>query len=150
RLWAGRLPAQCSYRSPKRPRRRCPRWPDHFILRFHHMQAAHTKKPGGMPTRPVVCVDCGGSADRRRILQAAFGPQTVQPARNLERRALADILFKHLAVVPDVLDNAIAPVLGEAELFAIIALGAEQALYIRVGRLHLLVDIGLGDPKLLG
>src|SRR5215813_11377195 len=48
-----------------------------------------------------------GSADRRGVLQAALGPQHVEAARDLERRALTDVALEDLAVVADMLDDAI-------------------------------------------
>src|SRR5262249_34089747 len=39
--------------------------------------------------------------DRRGVLQAALGPQPVEPALDLERRAHAEVALEALAVVPD-------------------------------------------------
>src|SRR5262245_40394657 len=90
------------------------------------------------------------SPDRRRVLQAALGPQRVGAARDLQRRALADVAVEYLRVVSDVLDRAVGPVLGQAELLAVIPLGAEEALHVGIGGLHLLVDVLLGDAELFG
>src|SRR5687768_10658175 len=58
----------------------------------------------GLPHgRPIVSMRPGSqgnmSADRRGVLQAALGPQRVQPAVELQRRVLADIALEHLAVI---------------------------------------------------
>ena len=78
--------------------------------------------------RPRSSCTCVRSADRRRVLDAALGPQLVQAALDLERRALPDVAFEHLAVIADMLDDADGPVLGQAELLAVIAFGADEAL----------------------
>src|ERR1043166_67220 len=94
------------------------------------MQAFCQKKgPGGMPPGHFFAGFGRGLADRRGVLQAALVPQAVHAARDLERRALPDVLLEHLAVIPDVLDDAVGPVLGKTELLAVIAFGAEQALH---------------------
>ena len=82
---------------------------------------------------------------RPPFVHSAFWPRLI-----FSRRALADVLLEALAVVADVLDDAVGPVVGQADGFAELAFGAEQALDLRVvGGLHL-VDIGLGDAELLG
>ena len=58
------------------------------------------------------------SPDRRRVLDAALGPEPVEAAADAELGAGADIALEHLAVVADVLDDAHDPVLGQAELLA--------------------------------
>src|SRR5262249_3146270 len=75
-----------------------------------------------------------GSADRRRVLDAALGPERVEAALDLERRALADVALEHFAVVAHVFDDARGPILGQPELFAVIALGADKLLDIRIVR----------------
>src|SRR5689334_1679090 len=107
---------------------------------------------GGPLSTPMVMIDSRvlASAHGRRVHDAALGPQGVQPTRNLERRALPDIALEHLAVVADVLEDAIAPVLGEAELLAECILRAEQTANVGILGLELLVDIRLGDVELLG
>jgi len=57
-------------------------------------------------------------ADRRSVLQAALGPQRILAAGDLERRALADIALEHLAVVTDLLDDRVDPLLVDAERLA--------------------------------
>src|SRR5512147_1494016 len=79
-------------------------------------------------------VKSAGSADRRRVLDSALVPEVVQAAGNLQLRAGADIAVKGLAVIADGLDDPVEPVLGEAELFAEIAVGAESAFQIRLVR----------------
>src|SRR3954452_18108479 len=120
---------------------------------FHPTFSPHastvTKKAGWHATRPPA-FDLFVSADRRRVLEATFGPQRVEAARDLQRRALPDVLLEDLAVISDMLDDPVAPVLGQPELLAVIAFGPEQALHIRIGGFHLLVDIRLGHAQLLG
>src|SRR5215475_11227691 len=48
-------------------------------------------------------------ADRRGVLQAALGPQPVEPSLDLERRAHAEVALEALAVVPDLLDDVVDP-----------------------------------------
>src|SRR3974377_961728 len=62
------------------------------------------------------------------VLDAALVPKRVQATGDLERRALPDIPFEHFAVIADIRDNTHDPVLGQAELLAVIAFGADQAL----------------------
>src|SRR6186713_1584796 len=78
---------------------------------------------------------------RRRVLHATRVPQLVHPARDLQLRLLADVALVHLAVIADVADDADDPVLGEAELLAVIALGADQPHHFRLLRLQGFVDV---------
>src|SRR6476660_5731072 len=91
-----------------------------------------------------------GSAERRPVLQAALGPQSVETAHDLQRRALADVALENLAVIADVLDDAIDPVVGEPERLAILTFGAEHPPGLRIVGLQFLVDIGLGHAEFLG
>src|SRR5689334_15850812 len=50
-----------------------------------------------------------GSANRRRVLQAAILPQGVLAALDLERRVLADVAVEDLAVVAHLLDRRFRP-----------------------------------------
>src|SRR5690606_27768051 len=89
------------------------------------------------------------SADRRCVDDAAIPPQCVETARNVERRARADIALEHLAIVADRRDRVRGPFAGEAERFAISALATEQALDFRVGACGHLRHIDRGDAKFL-
>src|SRR5215471_3337095 len=51
------------------------------------------------------------STQRQGIHQAALGPQTIEATRQLERAACADIALIALAVVPDLLDDVVGPLL---------------------------------------
>src|ERR1700720_2979486 len=73
------------------------------------------------------------SANGQTVLQAALGPQRIEPARDLQRRALADIALKAFAVIALGLDDAIGPVVGQAEPFTELAFEAEQAADFRIG-----------------
>src|SRR5205085_2480911 len=87
----------------------------------------------------------GRSADRRSVDQAAFGPEVVVAAFELERRAQAEMLVENLAVIADRLDCVVGPFLVESEGLAHSRRGAEDALDVRVLVLGHLVDILLGD-----
>ena len=70
--------------------------------------------------------------------------------RGSPRPLRAEVGFVHLAVVADVLDDAIGPVVVDAEQLAEVAFQAEEAPRLRVlGRLLHLIDIGLGDAEYL-
>src|SRR5215831_2111175 len=68
-----------------------------------------------------------GSADGRRILDAAIGPKVVDPARNAQLGSGSDIALEHLVIVANELDDARRPILGQADLLAVISFGADQA-----------------------
>src|SRR4029078_2919021 len=90
------------------------------------------------------------SADRRRVLDAAFGPQLVQPALDLERRAHADVTLKRFTVIADLLYDTDGPILGQPELLSIIALGPDEALDLRVWQLPRIVESLRGNVQCLG
>ena len=81
-----------------------------------------------------------GSADRRRVLDTALGPQFVQTAFDFERRAQSDVPLEQLAVVADLFHDADGPVLGQAELLAEIAFGSDKSLDFRIGRFQRLIE----------
>src|ERR1043166_6448152 len=91
-----------------------------------------------------------GSPDRRRVLDAALGPQRVEAALDLERGALAHVALEHLAVVADVLDDAYRPILGQPELLAVVALGTDELFDVGIVRAERLADVLLGEALLLG
>src|SRR5215831_16674378 len=122
-----------------------------WVTRLRNLGSRRSGALGGPLAAPGVIIELRrASADRRCVLQPALGPQCVQSARDLERRALADVALEHLAVISDMLDDAIHPILGQAELLAERTLDPEQALDLRIVGLHLVVDIRLGDVELLG
>src|SRR5216684_4582896 len=90
------------------------------------------------------------SPDRRRVLEPAFRPQCVEAAGDLQGRSLADIALEHFTIVADVLDDAHGPVLGEAELFAVIAFRAHHALHVGRSGGQRLIDRLLANAQLLG
>src|SRR5215831_7618027 len=91
---------------------------------------------------------CGGSAPGKRVLQAAVRIEVVPAARQRER---AEILVVVLAVVADHLDDAVGPVVVDAEELAVVVLEAEEAAHLGVGGRGLgLVDIRLGDAEDFG
>ena len=65
-----------------------------------------------------------GSADRQAVLQAALGPQRIEPARNLQRRALTDVTLEAFAVIADRLDDVVGPIVAQPERLAELALDA--------------------------
>src|SRR5262249_52038111 len=82
------------------------------------------------------------SLERRGVEEAALGPQLVLAARELQCRAHADRALVGLAVVPDLFDHLVHPVIRQAEQLAEIAFDAEQAPHLGVGRLRLhLVEV---------
>src|SRR6185437_3757608 len=90
------------------------------------------------------------SLESRREQQAALGPQFVGAALQLQRRAHADGAFVALAIVPDLLDDIVGPVVAEAHHVAELALDAQDAADLSVGRLSLhLVDVLGGDAERL-
>src|SRR5215471_8348543 len=87
-------------------------------------------------------------ANRRTVLQPALGPQRIEAADDLQGRALTEIALEGLAVIADILDDPIRPIVGEAHPFAILALNAEQAPRLRIVRFQFLVDVGFVDAEL--
>src|SRR6516162_1076511 len=92
----------------------------------------------------------GQSADRRSVLDSALVPEIVEPAGKRQLRARANITVKSLAVIADRLDDPTEPILGQPELLAKIAVRAKGSFQIRFVRFRHLVDVLLGDAKLLG
>src|SRR5262249_42611756 len=80
--------------------------------------------------------------------QTSFSPQPVEPARNLQWRALTDVALEDFAVIADRLDDAGRPIIGQAERLPELALDAEQTPHIRRVGLHHVVDIFLGNAEL--
>src|SRR3979409_1289228 len=93
---------------------------------------------------------CWRSADRRRVLETALVPELVEAAGNSELGAGADIAIKALAVIADGLHDPHHPILGQAELFAEIAVAPQYPFQLRVVRFHLLVDVLLGNAEFFG
>src|SRR5690606_22166204 len=88
--------------------------------------------------------------ERWRVDQPAILPLTVQPAFELERRALADIALVDFAVVSDLLDRSVGPLSVEAEFFAEVARHAQKTRDLRIVFRLLLVDVLGRDAELLG
>src|SRR5664279_3487908 len=99
----------------------------------------------GAPRRPSF-----PSPYRRRVLQSALGPQRVEAALDLDRRTHADVALEALAVVPHRLNDAVGPIVGQAEPAAEITLDAEQTADRRVVGLQHLIDVGLRHAELFG
>ena len=66
--------------------------------------------------------------------------QSVLAPFDLQLGAFADIAPEALAIVADMLDDAHGPVIGEADGFAELALGAEQAVVLPSGWTALQID----------
>src|SRR5580704_10749615 len=90
------------------------------------------------------------SPKRNRVHQAAVGPQRVLAALELERRVDANIALEALAVVPDLLDDVVHPLLVDTDGLAVAWRDAQEALDGRIVALQHLVDVLRGDPQLLG
>src|SRR5262249_34794163 len=105
---------------------------------------------GQRPQRLLPGRTTSWSPDRRRVLQAAFGPELVQAAIDLQHRALADIALEALAVVTDLLDDVVDPLLVDAERLAHARRDAEDALDRRILALQHVVDVLRIDAILFG
>src|SRR5258708_2049117 len=83
---------------------------------------------------------------------AVAGPatETVDTAVDAERRPRTDVAIDHLAVIAGGLHDPHPPVLGHAELFAEIAVSAEDAFQLRILQFGFLVDILRGPAELFG
>src|ERR1700728_5249262 len=124
----------CTPTLPRRRLRRGCRWVSNVIGR-----------PAGTNGRART-----GSAEGLTVLQATLGPERVEPSYDLQRRALPDIAFENLAVIADVLDDAIDPIVGQAERLAVLTFRAEHAPRLRIVGFQLLIHIRLVHAKLLG
>src|SRR5260221_149942 len=108
-------------------------------------------KPRPLPfNRSLIFQNAKASADRWRVLDATLAPEIVEAAGDAELGAGADIAIEGFAVVADRFDDPRYPILGEAELFAEIAVGAEGALEFGLVGLGHVVDVVLGDAELFG
>src|SRR5690606_32344749 len=88
------------------------------------------------------------SADRKRVHQAAFCPECVEAALDLQGAALPDIAFEAFAVVADLLDDVVGPGFVEADIGSSSGRHAQKATHIRAVALTHLVDVRRGDAKL--
>src|SRR5476651_1694279 len=89
------------------------------------------------------------SAHRRRDHRAALRPERIDAAAELERRALAQIALEALAVIADLFDDVVGPLLVEAEDLAVAVDHAQEALDVEIARRQRFVDVGLADTALL-
>src|SRR5215468_6174222 len=89
-------------------------------------------------------------ADRRRVLQAALGPQIVQAAVDFQHRAGTDVALEALAVVPDLLDDVVDPLLVDPQRLAHARRHAEDALDRRIVAFQHVVDVLGIDAVFLG
>lgn len=76
-------------------------------------------------------------------MQAALGPKRVLATLDLQRRAGANVTVEDFAVVADLLDDVVGPVVRHAEIGTDLGafFSAKQTLDIRVGAVLLLVDV---------
>src|SRR6266699_874161 len=79
------------------------------------------------------------SPHRRRVLNAAFGPQPIDAATDTELGARSHVALEHFTVIADLSDNAHHPVLRQPELLAEITLNSQQASDFRLVLLQRLV-----------
>src|SRR5262249_37757646 len=88
--------------------------------------------------------------DRRGVEKAAGSPKFIQSPPDAEVRAGADIALIDFAIVSNVANDARGPILGEAELLAIGALGADKPHDVRFRGFERLIDVLRRDPELFG
>src|SRR5205814_8417388 len=67
------------------------------------------------------------SAERDRVHQPAVGPQRILAALELQPCVLADIALEAVAVIPDLLDDVVHPLLVDADRLALARSDAEAA-----------------------
>src|SRR5580692_7543354 len=91
-----------------------------------------------------------GSADRRCVLNSALVPELIEASGDLQRRTGTDVAIEGFAIVARRLDDADDPILGQAELFAEIAVGSKDPFQLRLIRLRHLIDVSLSNAKLFG
>src|SRR6185369_10181792 len=128
-----------------------PPWTSQSRSRRARRAARHAASPTGAASGAATAVRCGALADRRRVHQAALGPEVDDAARQPDRRLRPEVALEALAVVADLLDDAIRPLLVEAEELAGVFRDAEEALYRGILAARLLrVDVGLRESVLLG
>src|ERR1700722_6445240 len=84
------------------------------------------------PTRrgSAVASDISRSENRRRVLQAALGPDIVDAALDTHRR---DVAVPHLAEIADLLDHVVGPFVVETERLAHVPLQTEQTTDVGIG-----------------
>src|SRR5690242_21840801 len=99
---------------------------------------------------PFLSTSCTALPDRHGVLQAAVLPQRIQAALDLERRPHADVALEALAVIADLLDDVVGPLLVDAERLAHPGRHAEQTLDAGIVALQHFVDVLRGDAVLLG
>src|SRR5215469_17090681 len=73
--------------------------------------------------------------ERRREHQPAILPQRIRAALQAEGRFRPDIAGEDLAIIADLLDDVIGPVLREPHLLAEIVADTEEPLHFRVWRI---------------
>src|SRR3546814_4394894 len=88
-------------------------------------------------------------SERPRIQRAALGPLLVHTAIQLERAALADVTLEALAIIADLLEDVVAPLLVDAEVLAHARGDTQDALDVRVVALQLVIDVLRGDAVFL-
>src|SRR5690606_26491438 len=80
-----------------------------------------------------------------RVLQTALRPKSVQTTLNLEWAVLADVTLEDFAVIANILDDVVGPVVSKTEVCTDfgVSFSAEEAADIRVGRVLELINICL-------
>src|SRR4051812_16373831 len=82
--------------------------------------------------------------DRRGVHQATLGPQGVEASLQFQSGTLAKVPLEQLAIVPDLLDDVVAPLRIDPQHGSDLPRGTEQALDVGVRIVHVLVHIGRG------
>src|SRR5215813_1575806 len=132
----------------RHPRRRMIQWPP--IKVFSAQRRARFRGHDNGEHRSAADHEDQNSPHRRRVLDAALGPEPVNAAADAELRTRSHVAFEHFAVVADLPDDAHHPILGQAELLAEITLDAQEAPDLGLVRFERFVDVLGGYPELLG
>src|SRR5689334_8788278 len=112
--------------------------------------ARRAASPTGAASGAATAARCA-LADRRRVHQAAFGPEVVDAARQPDRRLRPEVALEALAVVADLLDDAVRPLLVETEELPGVLGDAEETLDVGIlGARLLRIDVALRQAVLLG
>ena len=68
-----------------------------------------------------------GLAEGRGVNKSTVGPQSIQTARDTQRGVHADVALKDFAVVTQLLDDLVSPVVRKAQFRALTSVNAQQA-----------------------
>src|SRR5690349_12154225 len=107
--------------------------------------------PSSFASPPHGGEESDDSADRQCVHLAALAPQRIDAALELQCRALTDVALVDVAVVPDLLDDVVEPLLAQPQRLAVARIDAQQCAQRRVGQLApQRIDVLRADRALLG